>query len=82
MGLRDLDDGHVDAIERRAAHDAGDSHWRFNSRCNSASSCSASMGRSSSRFSSRMRSAMPYPTRLEQLDLHRLGALRLQLALR
>src|SRR6267142_2764673 len=23
----DLDDGHVDAVERGAAHDAGDLHW-------------------------------------------------------
>ena len=54
-----LHDGDIDAIERGAAHHSGDSHDRFNSFCNSLSSCSASMGRSSSRFKPRMRSAMP-----------------------
>ena len=55
----DFHDGDIDAVERGAAHDAGDSHDRFNSFCNSLSSCSASMGRSSSRLRPRMRSAMP-----------------------
>ena len=54
-----LHDGDIDAVQRRAAHDSGDSHDRFNSFCNSLSSCSASMGRSSSRLRLRMRSAMP-----------------------
>ena len=58
-GPRIVHDRHVDAVERRPAHDAGYSHGRFSSFCNSLSSCSASMGRSSSRFSPRMRSAMP-----------------------
>ena len=55
----DVDDGDIDAVERGAAHDSGDSHDRLSSFCNSLSSCRASMGRSSSRLRPRMRSAMP-----------------------
>ena len=50
--------GDVDAIERRAAHDARDSHGRLSSCCNSASSFNASIGRSSSTLMRRMRSAI------------------------
>src|ERR1019366_6000599 len=53
-----LNDGHVDAVERGAAHDAGYTHARLNSSCNSARRRSASTGRNSSIFRLRMRSAM------------------------
>ena len=55
----DLNDGHVDAVERSPAHHAGHSHWRFSSFWSSLSNCNASMGRSSSRLMPRMRSAIP-----------------------
>ena len=54
----DIDHRDVDAVERRAAHDARNSHSRPSSCCNSASSFSASIGRSSSTLSRRMRSAI------------------------
>ncbi len=55
---RDVDDGDVDAVQRSAAHQARNSHFRFSSSCRSLSSCSASMGRSSSSLRLRMRSAI------------------------
>ena len=56
--VRGVRAGHIDAIERSAAHDAGYSQERFSSCCSSCSNCSASMGRSSSNFNPRMRSAI------------------------
>src|SRR5579863_3708238 len=58
----DVDNRDVDAVERRAAHDAGYSQERFNSCCNSLSNRNASTGRNSSILRFRMRSAIPYPT--------------------
>lgn len=54
-----LDDRHIDAVQRSAAHDSGDFHERFSSCWISCSSCKASIGRSSSSFSPRIRSARP-----------------------
>ena len=48
--------------DRSAIPRAAITLYRFNSFCNSASSCSASIGRNSSTFSDRIRSAIPYPT--------------------
>ena len=49
----------INAVERRAAHDPGDSHDLLSSFESSFSNCRASMGRSSSTFRLRMRSAIP-----------------------
>ena len=73
----DFDDGDIDAIERRAAHHAGDSHRRLSSFCNSASRRSASMGRSSSRLQAADALGDAVTHRLEELDLHRARSLRI-----
>ena len=54
----DIDQGDIDPVERCPAHDARDSHCRFNSSFSSFNSCSASIGFRLSISSVRMRSAI------------------------
>ena len=72
----DLDDGHVDAVERRAAHDAGYTHARLNSSCNSAQQAQRLDGPQLIHVQIADALGDAVIERLEKLDLHGLRGLR------